>query len=85
MLGEEVFEFADGGAGAAGDADHPARLVDEDAAVGVEFGGCHAVADADHAAEFGGAFGVVESARHRGEAGDHAGHLGEGSHLHDVG
>ena len=85
MLGEEVFDLADAGAGAARDADHPARLVDEDAAVAVELGGGHAVADADHAAKFGGAFGVVETARHGGQAGDHAGHLGQGAHLHDVG
>ena len=84
MLGEQILDLAHAGARAPGDTHHPAGLADEEAAVALELGGGHAVADADHAAQLRAALGVVEPAGHGAEAGDHAGHLRERAHLHDV-
>ena len=85
MLREQLLDLADGRPGAARNARHALGLVYEHLAVGLELLLVHAVADVNHALELEAAFFVVHAAHHVGEARDHARHLGQRAHLHDVG
>lgn len=85
LLGQQVLHFAHRSSRSASYPGHPCRLVNQDLAIRVQLLVRHGVADVDHALQFGASFFVVHALHHVAHARDHASHLGEGTHLHDVG